>query len=407
MSCLTVASTDVVVVGGGIIGSSVAYYLSKQGMKVTLFERRELASEASGSNQGASSSQLMSGENLKLVRESSRIYSTLDRELEYDFELDWTGSYLLMDKLEQWPALEEHAKWLQERGIKTELLTGNELRQINPGLAPDIPGASFCAEDFMVNPMKLVIGFAEASKRLGAEINAFTPVDKIAVDNGKVQSVTTNKGELMTKFLVVAAGAWSPLIGRMLKLRLPIKPRRGQVLVTEAYPLERMRSMIDIDYLVTGYSQQTVKITDEQRIKHGVACTLTQTKNGNWLIGSSRDFPGYVKRTNVETLTAIARRANRFFPKLSQANVIRTMAGLRPFCEDGRFIIDKVDEIEGVVLAIGHHGTGVSLAPVTGQLVAEMIAKNRKPSSIEEFSYTRFKNHSLEGKELTEAGNAS
>jgi sarcosine oxidase subunit beta len=83
------------------------------------------------------------------------------------------------------------------------------------------------------------------------------------------------------------------------------------------------------------------------------------------------------------------------------------MAGLRPFCEDGRFIIDKVDEIEGVVLATGHHGTGVSLAPVTGQLVAEMIAKNRKPSSIEEFGYARFKNHSLEEKEQMEVGGAS
>ena len=401
------SSTDVVVVGGGIIGVSVAYYLSKQGMKVTLFERGALASEASGSNQGGCFVHLMSGQHLNLARESVRLYPTLERELECDFEFERTGSYILMDKTDQWPVLEEHAKRLQQSNLKVELLTGKELREINPDLAPDIPGGSYFADDFLVNPMRVVFGFAEAAKRMGAEINTFTPVEGIAVDHGKVRSVTTSKGEVNTRFLVIAAGAWSPLVARMLKLRVPVRPRRGLILLTEPETLQKMRAMLDIDYLATAYAQQTLTITDSDRLRLGVAAIIVQTRPGNWLVGSSRDFPGYDKRTNIETLTLIARRAASFLPKLGHVNLIRTMSGLRPFCEDNHFIIGRVEEIDGVVLATGHHGTGVTFAPLTGQLVAEVIAKDRTPSSIHEFGYDRFPNHIIEGQEQVGVSNPS
>jgi sarcosine oxidase subunit beta len=393
------SSADVVVVGGGIIGVSVAYYLSKQGMKVTLFERGALASEASGSNQGGCFTHLRSGRILDLARESIHIYGSLERELSYDLAFERTGSYVLMDKDDQWPVLEEHAKQLQQRNLNVKLLTGNELREINPDLDAGIPGGSYLADDFMVNPMRVVFGFAEAAKRMGAEINTFTPVVGIATDHGKLQSVATSKGEVKTKFLVIAAGAWSPLIAGMLQLRVPIRPRRGLVLLTESHALQEMRVMLDIDYLATAHGKKNFTITDSDRVRLGVAAIITQTSPGNFLVGSSRDFPGYDKSSKMETLTVIARRAARFFPKLRNMNLIRTMSGLRPFCEDDRFIIGRVHEIDGVVLATGHHGSGVIFAPLTGQLVAELIAKDHTPTSIEEFGYDRFPNHIIEDKE--------
>jgi sarcosine oxidase subunit beta len=385
-------STDVVVIGGGAIGSSAAYYLSKENMKVTLLERFELASEASGANMGGFCSQLIKGSAMNLARESARMYRSLGPALEYDFELEPTGSYILMDKEDQWPILEENAKRLwDEHGVKVDLLSGKELIETDPDLAPDIPGASRFSEDFTLNPAKLVFGFAEAARKHGAEIDTHTEVEKICIENGNVKSVITNRGKIGTKFLVIAAGAWSPYIGKMLDLRIPVIPRRGQLLVTDACPLGKIRYMNDIDYLVTAHNLEAVKTACDTRIRLGVSSVLSQPRSGNWLIGSSRDFPGYDKRTTIETLISIARRAVRFLPKLRHANIIRTFAGLRPYCEDDQLIIDKVEEIEGVVLATGHHGEGIALAPATGKLVADLVTSRRTSCSIEDFSYYRFR----------------
>jgi len=393
---LTMNSTDVVVIGGGAIGSSVAYYLSRENVGVTLLERRELASEASGANMGGFCSQVMNDEIMDLAAQSAQMYRTLSAELEYDLEFDPTGSYVLMDRPDQWPRLEENAKRLWQRhGVKVDLLGGEELAEADPDLARDIPGASYCPNDFVLNPTKLVFGFAEAAMRLGAEISTFTEVEKICVENNEVKSVITNRGEIKTKSLVIAAGAWSPDIGRMLKLRIPVKPRRGQLLVTDTCPPAKLRYMLDIDYLVTGYDLEAVERAHDPRIRLGVASVLSQTLNGNWLVGSSRDFPGYDKETTIETLSFLARRATRFLPKLKHTNIVRTFAGLRPFSEDGHFIIDEVEEIDRVFLATAHHGEGIALAPSTGKLVADLITKNRASCSIEQFSYYRFQDREL------------
>lgn len=400
-SFLTVNSTDVVVIGGGAIGASASYYLSKEGLRVTLLERRELASEASGANMGGFPSQVMSDEVMQLAGQSARMYQTLGAELGYDFEFDPTGSYILMDKADQWRRLEENAERLWHRhGVKVELLNERELREADADLAPDIPGASYCPDDFTVNPTKVVLSFAQAAERLGAEIRTFTEVEKICVENGSVKSVITSRGEIRTGFIVIAAGAWSPNVGRMLRLRIPVRPRRGQLIVTEACSRARIRYMLDIDYLVTGYDLEAVKTAEDPRVKLGVATVLTQPPSGNWLVGSSRDFPGYDKRTTIETLRLIARRATRFLPKLKYTNIIRTFAGLRPFCEDDHFIIDKVEEINGLVLATGHHGEGIALAPSTGKLVAELVTKSHTSCSIEQFSYYRFRDRELTEREM-------
>jgi sarcosine oxidase subunit beta len=282
-----------------------------------------------------------------------------------------------------------------QHGVKVDMFTGKELREIDPDIARDVPGGSYCSDGLFLNPMKLVYGFAEAARRLGAQINTFTEVEKICVQNSKVKSVITSRGEIETRFVVIAAGAWSPLLARMLKLRIPIIPRRGQIMLTEAYRIGRIRYVSDADYLVTGYDLDAVKRSEDPRIRLGVSAVLTQPKNGNWLLGTSRDFPGYDKRNTLETLTHIAKRAIRFLPKLRHANIIRTMAGLRPFCEDGHPIIDSVDEVNGLVLATGHHGEGIALAPITGKLVAELVTKGRTSLPIEDYSYHRFKDREL------------
>lgn len=385
-------SVEVVVIGGGSIGASVAYYLSREKVKVRLFERRELASEASSANFGGVPVQTTECPELTLA--SIQLFRNLASELEYDFELEHTGSYLLMDNENQRPMVEANAKRLSDHGIEVDMLSGKEVREIDPDISPDVLGGSRCSDGVIVNPMKVVYGFANAARRLGAQIDTYTEVEKIRIENGKVKSVITTKGEAETKSVVIATGAWSPLLAGMLNLRIPVLPRRGQILITEPYKIGKIRYLIDADYLVTGFNLEAVKKSQDPRIKLGVSSVLTQPSSGNWLLGTSRDFPGYDKRTTLETLTQVARRAIRFLPKLKHANIIRAMSGLRPFCEDGLPIIGAVDEIEGLVIATGHHGEGIALSPITGKLVAELIAKGHTSMSIDEYSYTRFRESS-------------
>ena len=378
------ASTDVVVIGGGVIGASVAYYLAKAKMNVTVFERRELASEATGSNYGGLP--LQTTHSPDLILESASMYRNLGEELGSDLELEQTGSYLLMDNEDQLPMLEAHAKEMLRHGIRVDILTGRELREIDPDIAADVPGGSRCSDGFIVNPMKVAYAYAGAAKKLGAQLQTFTEVKQIRVENRRVKSVISSKGEVETKFVVLAAGAWAPLLGSTLNLRIHVIPRRGEIILTEAFPIGKIRYMMDADYLLTSSNLEAVKTSTDPKIRLGISAVLTQPKHGNWLIGTSRDFPGYDKSNTVETLTIIARRAVRFVPKLKHANIIRTMAGLRPFCENGHPIISSVDAVEGLVLATGHHGEGVGLAPVTGKLVSEIIT-SRPTMPIEEFRY--------------------
>jgi glycine/D-amino acid oxidase-like deaminating enzyme len=384
-----VNSADVVVIGGGSIGASAAYYLSRKKVKVRLFERRELASEASSANFGGVPVQI--GECLDLTQASMKMFQDLASELEYEFELEHTGSYLLMDNEDQRPMVEANAKRLSERGIEVNMLSGKEVREIDQDISPDVVGGSRCLNGLIVNPMKVVYGFANAARRLGAQLDTCTEVVKIRTENSKVKSVITSKGETETKSVVIATGAWSPHLAAMLNLRIPVLPRRGQILLTEAYKLGKIRYLIDADYLVTGFNLEAVKKSQDPRIKLGVSSVLTQPKNGNWLLGTSRDFPGYDKRTTLETLTQVARRAIRFIPKLKHANIIRAMVGLRPFCEDGLPIISTVNEIEGLVIATGLHGEGIALSPITGKLVSELIVNGRTSMPTDEYSYARFK----------------
>jgi glycine/D-amino acid oxidase-like deaminating enzyme len=383
-----VNSVDVVVIGGGSIGASVAYYLSREKIRVRLFERRELGSEASSANFGGIPVQTTECPELTLA--SIQIFRNLASELEYDFELEHTGSYLLMDNEDQRSMLEANAKRLAHYGIKVDMLSGKEVREIDPDISLDVLGGSRCFDGVIVNPMKVVYAFASAARRLGAQIDTYSEVQKIRTENGKVKSVITSKGETETRSVVIATGAWSPVLAGMLNLRIPVLPRRGQILLTEAFKLGKIRYLIDADYLVTGFNLEAVKKSHDPRIKLGVSSVLTQPSNGNWLVGTSRDFPGYDKRTTLETLTQVARRAIRFLPKLKHANIIRAMSGLRPFCEDGLPIISAVDS-GGLVIATGHHGEGIALSPITGKLVAELIAKGHTSMPIDEYSYIRFK----------------
>jgi len=391
---MTTGAAEVVVIGGGIIGCSIAYYLAKEGVDISLVERAELASGSSSAGQGAIV------ETTPLTLRSAKLYSTLTEELDYNIEYNTKGSLRLIEREDQWPRAVEFVKKQQKQGIKIRLLKKNELKELAPFVAEDIIGAIDLPLHAQVNPIYTTLGFAYAARRLGARICTFTEVKDIRTRNSQIQSVVTNEGEIKTKFVVNAAGVQAPRIGEMVGLSIPIKPRRGQILVTEAIPLVAKRSDLSEfgPYeLIRELSPETAKKSKDPLIRLGIAWNLIQTENGNCLIGTSREFAGFNQRTTPEVIKALAKKTIRFIPRLKDVSCIRTYAGLRQYTDDLLPIWGKVDSVKGFVIVAGHEGEGISLAPIAGKLISELITKDKTSIPIDKYNYSRFKNKNSYG----------
>ncbi len=386
---------DVVVVGGGVIGCSVAYCLAKKGVRVIVVEKKEgLSLGASGANQGGCPLQLRESPVLELARESLKLYKNLSEEIGCDIEYENVGSLVCSVDEKQYPEMEKHFQNKQREGINVRLIEGCQLRKLEPALGEDVVVGVENWDGGMVNPFKVNYGFAYVARKLGTEFLFSTQVKKIERDKERIVSVITDRGKIKTNFLVNAAGAWASEIGKMLGLTIPIRARRGQIIITEPVPLnERWRYILDADYLTTALDLAAVEKSKDARIKLGVAGSYIQEKSGNWTIGSSRDFAGYNNGVTMETLKYMAKRVIKFLPRLKDISCIRTFAGLRPFCcRDGLPILSKVSNPQNFVIAAGHAGEGMALAPITGKLIAELITESRTSLSIDAFSFSRFKN---------------
>jgi len=290
--------------------------------------------------------------------------------------------------------MEKHFQNKQREGINVRLMEGHQLRKLEPTLGEDIIVGVEEWDGWMVNPFKVNYGFAYAARKLGTEFLFSTQVKKIERDKERIASVITDREKIKTDFLVNAAGAWASEIGEMLGLAIPVTARRGQIIVTEPVPLnKRWRYILDADYLTTAFDLAAVEKSKDPRIKLGVAGSYVQEKSGNWTIGSSRDFAGYDSRVTMQTLKYMAKRVVKFVPKLKDVSCIRTFAGLRPFCYgDGLPILSKIENPQNLVIAAGHAGEGMTLAPITGKLIAELITESRTSLSIDAFSFSRFEN---------------
>lgn len=384
-------TADVVIIGGGVIGTSIAYYLSKKGIKPILIEKDDLASGSSGACDIDIILQSKNpGIHLQLAMESAKMYETLADELDFDIEYETCGGMVLIEDEEQLKVMKDFVKRQKAIGLQVKLLGLKEASEIQPGLSPNLVGSTYSPQDAHVNPMRLCQAFAKAAKRLGAEIYLNTGVLDIRVEKSKVKSVITNRGEIQTKVVINAAGVYAPMIGEMVGLSLPIKPRRGQIIVTEPVPKLVMADVLCAKYIVAKYNPKNLERSDNTETRLGVGLSLSQTHDGQILIGATREFVGYNKSTTHEALRAILRNATRLVPALKLIHAIRSFAGLRPYTPDGLPLLGQVEGIQGFIMAAGHEGDGIALSPVTGKIISELIVDGKTFMDVTCLSPARF-----------------
>jgi len=394
-----VKSYDAVVIGGGVIGTSVAYYLSKKGMKVALVEKGDIASGTSSRCDGnVLIADKQPGFDTKMSYTSQLLLKELVKEISYDFDYTQRGSIYIIESEGELKVAKEYVEKQIEDRYTVRMMDKSEIHEEEPYLAEDIIGGVEIGCDASVNPMALVFGLSLEAKKNGAEIFDYTYVKDIRVGkNGAIEAVETDQEVLITKYVVNCAGIWAPEIGNMVGIDIPIKPRQGQLLVAEkTFPVGK-RKIVEFGYMMAKFGDENYKRNVSPEIEDlGIAFVFEPTLSDNFLIGSSRAFVGFDTRVSIEVMQGLAKRAIRFFPVMKDIHVIRAYAGLRPYVDDHMPIISKVDEISGFYIAAGHEGDGIGLSPLTGKLISQMITGEEVIVPTESLSINRFKRSKTE-----------
>jgi len=373
-------TAECVIIGGGVVGSSLAYYLAKRGMTdCVVVEADYLSSGATGRCGGGIRQQWSTEPNARLAIESMALWKGLEDELGRDIEF-LQGGYLVLgytdDDVRQFDANVE----LQRRlGLDVEVLTPSEIpERAAPGL--DTRGvrlATFCPSDGSANPFLATQAYADAARRLGVEFELFTPVGRVLVDRGRVAGVETERGTISAPIVVNAAGCHSLLLARTAGVELPITPWRREILVTE--PLERFLDPMVISFSFGVYFRQT---------KHGA------------VIGGFADPqepPGFNQTSSLDFLTTMSRKLRRMMPRLAPVKIVRQWAGLYDVTPDAQPILGRVPEVEGFIQASGFSGHGFMIAPMVSTLLAELISGEEPELDIDRLNARRFADGTVSG----------
>ncbi|MDR3163974.1 MAG: FAD-binding oxidoreductase [Synergistaceae bacterium] len=384
-------SYDAIVIGGGIIGTATAYYLSKLKAKTLLLEADSLGCGSSGACDGFVIMQSKApGPHLKMALASEELYRTLGDELDWDIEYENCGGMIVIETPREFAAMKTFMEKQREAGLDVELIDGETARKLEPALAPHIIGATVSKRDGQINPMRLVNGYTRAALRMNMEIKRHHKTVGFITGGEKVTGVKTNKGDFFADKVICCTGVSAPELMKTIGIELPVRPRRGQLIAAE--PVERIikRVMLCARYIAAKYHPELLENSRDESIRLGVGMALEQCRNGGLLIGATREFVGFNRNTTYDGIRSVANHAARMVPALKQIRAVRVFAGLRPYTPDGKAFMGTVPGYEGLYVAAGHEGDGIAYSPITGKIMAELMMTGNTSVDLEPFSLSRF-----------------
>jgi glycine oxidase len=377
MSCGLTRTANIVIIGGGVIGLTIARALSQRGIRqVMLIERGQPGAEASWAAGGILAPQVEvdhQDEFFQLACSSRDLYpqfaESLKEETGVDVELDTTGTLCLGFTRQDEEELRRRHQWQTGEGLQVEWLTGDEARRLEPCVAPNVRCALRFPRDVQVENRRLVEALVRANEELGVQLVINTTVTALRIKDEKVCGVETSTGFVAAPIVVIAAGAWSSLID-LKGLSLPsiqVEPVRGQMLCFSANP-NIARHVI---YSPRGY--------------------LVPRRDGRLLAGSTVEQVGFDKRVTDDGISAIKSMALEITAAIAGSPIIDSWAGFRPRAPDDLPVLGPCAEIGGLLYATGHYRNGILLAPITGLVIAEAIVDGVMPPSLRAFSPDRFR----------------
>ena len=374
-------STDVLVIGGGIVGAATAYHLARRGADVILLESDRLASGATGRNLGYIWLHTRRrGPELDLSMATRDELEDLPEELGADFGLRTRGGLIYFKTEAQAVVMREFVDARIADGVPMQLLDGDEAREIAPILPDTVLGASYCPLDAQVDPRRYVRAFAAAAQRHGARVVEGASARAFETDGGRITRVLTDIGPISAGKVVLAAGAWSPSFAAQLGLDLQIRAMRLQVVQTEPMP-PRLDVLLygpaavkqyAIFQELTSFRAETFATDLEERLGLALLESACQTADGSYLLGIAMDFIGFDWQPDLAGVSLVGEGMAAALPELADARFARAWAGILPLTADSLPIIGPAPGFEDLIIASGHV-FGNAAGPTTGRLVADLI----------------------------------
>ena len=368
---------DVVIIGGGISGCSLAYSLSKKDLDVVVLEKNYLSSGATGRCGAGIRQQWSTKENTKLAIDSVKIFENLSKELSMDIEFRQGGYLISIHDKKEMKQSEKNVKMQKSLGLKVDILKPEEITKIVPILnikKMNAIGATFCPTDGHANPFLTTFAYAKNAEKNGAEINTHTNVTNIKTDKNQIKEVITDKDNIKTDTVINAAGVWSKEISKMVGINIPNQPLRKEIIATE-----RLKPIFEA--MVISF-------------KDGIY--FSQQKEGQIVGGVPVEKkPGFKTLPTFEFLRHMSKTLTHYAPILKHVKLLRHWTGFYDVTPDARPILGETKDMKGFIHCHGFSGHGFMLSPMVSKTLTDFISDNKNSDILEDLSLKRF-----EGKKI-------
>ena len=366
-------TADVVIIGGGIIGLSIAYYLAlKKAGRIILFEKGQLGEGSTGRCVGGIRIQFSTEINIRFSLESLRTFEQFEEEFGVNPEFKRVGYLFLATTKEEMEIVRNNIRLQKKFNIPVELLDPEKIVGRWPYLRmDDILGGTFCSWDGYAGPSEILSGFANGAKRAGVKICEGMEIVGISVVKGKIHDVKTKDEAIFTPLVINAGGPYAASIGEMAGIEIPVKPLRRQIFITAPFHLSDHPIPLTIDLHRGWY--------------------FRQEGDGLLLSGPLDREPSFNLNIDYEAMAETSENAMYRVPALKKARLARGWAGLYEISPDHHAILGKAPGIEGFILANGFSGHGFQHSPAVGRVIAELIVDGEATTiDISSLSIERF-----------------
>ncbi len=367
--------SEIVIVGAGISGTAIAYNLAIRGMKdIVVVDQGYLTAGSTGRCGAGVRQQWQTMANCTMAKKSIEFFEHAAETLHYDEDIEFKqeGYLILACTAAEVEQFQKNVALQNSLGIPSKVVSKEEALKIVPHLNPDaFISATYCRTDGHLNPFKMTDAYYQAGKKLGVTYLFGERVERIDVEQGRIQRVVTDKRTIETARVVDAAGGYAKEVGELAGVRIPVYAERHEILVTE--PIEKMQGPMVMSFSQNLYCQQ---------VPHGAFIMGRTTPN---------EPHGHDLSSSWQFLDAMAKTVCKFLPKVGELHAIRQWAGSYCMSPDRQPILGPTDQLEGFYLACGFSGHGFMFAPMTGVLLAEMILGLPTTLPVEDLLIDRFK----------------
>ncbi len=365
-------SASVVIIGGGVMGTSAAFHLAEVGVDVVLLERAQLGSGSTSRAAGGVRAQFSDALNIQIAQRSLEAFAAFDDRPGWEIDLKRSGYLFVLSRPGDVAEFEAGVALQNAHGVPSRMLGPDEARSLCPLLAgDDILAASFSPEDGHATPEAVVQGYAFGARALGAHLRVGCEVTAIETHSGRISGVRTSHGAIATDVVICAAGAWSRRCGEMVGVALPVTPLRRQILFTEPMPDLPPDLPFTIDFASSFYFH-----------REGPGLLMGMSHAG--------EAPGFALQTTDDWVPDLLAVAARRAPRIAEAGIKGGWAGLYEVTPDHNAIIGESETVSRFLYATGFSGHGFLQGPAVGEILRDLVLRRPTFVDIAPLSVNRF-----------------